>query len=94
MGADRTNQYVSSPNVTSTTAAALDFGFVANRVFVVNDLGATVYVNLDSSVGSATTGFPILTTCSLLLDVQTSVMGLATAATSTSATVRVGAWRF
>ena len=92
VGAPRSFPNQSATNFTSTGLAAVDFGFEASYVRVVVDVG-TVYLNLDSTVGSTGTGFKATSgETHDFYRLGVSVHGLGIATTSTAPTGRIGAW--
>jgi len=93
--ADRPNQYFSEQYIATSSVGriAVDFGFVANQVIVFNDKAASVYESLDTTTGS-TGGWRIKANESLTLQGLVGGVALSTTATSTTDTVRIGAWRF
>lgn len=88
-------QYFSEQYIATSSVGrvAVDFGFIANQVIVFNDKAASVYTSLDTTTGS-TGGWRIKANESLSLQGLAGGVALATTATSTADTTRIGAWRY
>jgi hypothetical protein len=90
----RANQYYEEAVVSTTDAAGtigrigFDFGFITSAVIFINDKADSVYVTLNSTVGS-TGGVKLNTTEQLSFTAQTGGAALASTTTSTGTTVRV-----